>query len=86
MCFVAVYNVVKGLEDLAKTKSKTEKQTKTVLFLDAPGVPQTSLLETPGLHFETLGVILATRAPKGRQSRPKGPQMKKQSIKESSKG
>ena len=58
------------------TKSKTEKQTKTVLFLDAPGVPQTSLLGAPGLHFVTLGIILATRAPKGRQSRPKGPQSK----------
>ena len=68
------------------TKSKTEKQTKTVLFLDAPGVPQTSHLGAPGLHFETLGAILATPAPKGRQSRPKGPQMKKETLQESSKG
>ena len=69
-----------------KEKEKeTEKATAGIL-LDAPGVLQTSLLGVPGLHFETLGVILATRAPKGDQSRPKGPQMKKASLQESSTG
>ena len=62
---------------LTKTKSKTEKETKTVLFLDAPGVPQTSLLGAPGLHFETPGVHFGYPASQGRQRSSKGPQMKK---------
>ena len=79
-------NVKCSEQGLTKTKSKTEKQTETVIFLDTPEVPQTSFLGAPGLYFDTLGVIWATRAPKGRQRRLKGPQMKKQSIQESSKG
>ena len=69
-----------------KRRRKRQRKRQQVLFLDAPGVPQTSLLGAPGLHFETLGVILATRAPKGRQSRPKGPQVKKETLQESSTG
>ena len=58
---------------LTKTKSKTEKQTKTILFLDAPGVSQTSLLGAPGLHFETLGVILLPGSPKDAKAGQRDP-------------
>ena len=44
------------------------------------GCPERHFLEAPGLHFEALGVILATWAPQGRQRSPKGPQMKKQTV------
>ena len=48
--------------------------------------PKRYFLKASGLHFETLGFILATRAPQGRQRSPKGPQMKKETLQESSKG
>ena len=65
-----------------KSKRKRQKKRQQGSFLDVPGLPKTSVVGAPELHFETLGFVFGHPGPQGRQRSTKGPQMKKESTRQ----
>ena len=65
---------------------KREKKTQQGSFLDAALVVKCDFWDLLGSIFGDWESILTTLGPQGHVRRPKGPQMKKETIKESAKG